>query len=125
MSLTTEKYAIKIEELNAIPLFKVLYLIKESIVGFERLFYKFGPFLVTGRMIALNSQSKCKIWLSEDFTSNVFLPCQMEERHFLQNIYRIFFKVSNKLKDTMNFFKELNQLNSFCQALNFIENYAR
>lgn len=77
MSVTTNKYPIKIGELSDVPLFKVLYLMKESIIGLERLFYKFGPFLVTASMIALNSQSKCKIWLSENFASNVFLACQM------------------------------------------------
>lgn len=89
------------------------------------MFFKFGAFQVTSKMIALNSYNKCKIWLNENFASNVFVPCQMEERLFLQTIYKIFMEAANKLKNTLLFFKEISRFGTFFEALNFIENYAR
>jgi hypothetical protein len=99
--------------------------LKESVIAFERLYDRFGPFPVTPRMIAVSHQNKCKVWLNEDFASNELRPLQMEERQFLQSIYKIFLEISNKLKNTIHFFRELCQFNSFCQVLAFIESYAR
>lgn len=63
-----------LEELMEIPLFKAMYLIKEAMIGFERIFSRFGVFRVTGRMIGLDQWHKCRVWLSEDLGSNHFEP---------------------------------------------------
>ncbi len=37
---------------------------KEAIQGFKILYNKFGSFLVSNRMIALNKNMKCKVWIN-------------------------------------------------------------
>ena len=76
-------------------------------------------------MVALTHANKCKVWLNEQFEKNGYAAVNMEEKKFLQSIVRIFAEIANQLKNTLHFFKELSQFSSFCQALAFIENYAR
>jgi hypothetical protein len=91
-------------DLTTIPLFKLLYLLKESVIGFERLYNKFGPFTISNKMIALNQQNKCKIWLNEDFASNQFNSIQVSEKEFISMVCNLFVSVCNKLKKTQAFF---------------------
>jgi len=51
-------------ELRDLPLFKTLYLLKEALIGFERLFDRFGSFMVTPKMVGINRQHQCKVWLN-------------------------------------------------------------
>jgi len=67
MKIRMEGFPIRSEQLKELPLFKIIYILKESIIGFERLFDKFGPFPVTSRMIAFDQQNKCKVWINEAF----------------------------------------------------------
>ena len=67
IEVSLEEFPLRLNELTELPLFKIIYILKESIIGFERLFDKFGPFPITPRMIVLNSQNKCKVWLNEAF----------------------------------------------------------
>jgi hypothetical protein len=59
-----ERYPMRLGELKDLPLFKILYILKESIIGYERLFDKFGSFPITSHMIALDHQNRCKVWLN-------------------------------------------------------------
>ena len=52
----------KLEKIYEIPFNQIIYLMKESIVGFERLFSKFGGFEVTPNMISINEKDQCKVW---------------------------------------------------------------
>ena len=52
------------------PFHQVLYLIKESLVGFERLFDRFGLFDITSKMILVNKNHKCRVWMNENITLN-------------------------------------------------------
>jgi hypothetical protein len=63
MVVSLERYRLTLQHLKDLPLFKLLYLFKEAIIGFERLYAKFGPFRATPKMVALNPRGKCKIWL--------------------------------------------------------------
>jgi len=49
---------------------QTLYILKESIIGFERLFNRFGPFEVRENMIAINEKGFCRVWLNENFADN-------------------------------------------------------
>ncbi len=48
----------------------ILYLLKESLIGYERLFDRFGPFDVTSKMVLINKNSKCRVWINENITLN-------------------------------------------------------
>ena len=65
-----EQFSSRLEDFKELPLFKQLYLLKESLVGFERLSQKFGTFLVSPLMIAVDHAGKCRVWVNEDFASN-------------------------------------------------------
>lgn len=49
---------------------QVLYLLKESLIGFERLYDRFGPFDVSNKMILVNKNQKCRVWINENITLN-------------------------------------------------------
>lgn len=59
-----ENITTTISNLTQIPLFKVIYLLKESLVGLERLVNKFGFFKVTSDMIVINKDFKCNVWIN-------------------------------------------------------------
>lgn len=81
---------------------------KESIIGFERIYAKLGTFKITPKMIALNQNNKCKVWCSENLASNSYENVFGTEADFLKSIYSLFFERANKLKNTSLFFNELN-----------------
>jgi hypothetical protein len=70
LSVEVETFPLRLAELKDLPLFKILYLLKEAIIGFERLLDRVGPFEVTAKMVALSQSHKCKVWLNDNFASN-------------------------------------------------------
>ena len=40
------------------------YFLKECMIGFERLFDKFGGFEITDSMIVVNEKGQCKVWFN-------------------------------------------------------------
>lgn len=55
-------------------------------IGFERLFEKFGGFSVHSSMIAVNEGGKCKVWIGEDFSSNKISKLSISESKMLNQI---------------------------------------
>ena len=104
MTVQIENFPLRLGDLTTIPLFKVIYLLKEAVIGFERLYNKFGPFAISNKMVALNQQNKCKIWLNENFASNQYNPLQVTEKEFIAMVCNLFVSVCNKLKKTQAFF---------------------
>jgi hypothetical protein len=43
---------------------QTIYMLKESYIGFERLYNRFGPFEITESMIAINLKGYCKVWIN-------------------------------------------------------------
>jgi len=72
VEVACENYPARLTELKDIALFRMLYLLKETLIGCERLRDKFGPFRFTARMVCLNDSGKCKVWVSENFCTNHF-----------------------------------------------------
>lgn len=70
VEVSCEGYPLRLAELKEIPLFKILYLLKEAVIGCERLLDRFGGFAVSARMVAVSAGGRCKVWLNEDFASN-------------------------------------------------------
>ena len=64
LEISLESYPLRLYNIKDLPLFKILYLMKESIIGFERLFDKVGPFVITDKMIAVTQTHKCKVWIN-------------------------------------------------------------
>lgn len=64
LEISVEDISARLVQLQDLPLFKLMYMLKEAIIGYERLYHKFGSFLITPDMIAINNQNKCKVWLN-------------------------------------------------------------
>jgi len=45
-------------------------MMKESLIGFERLYDRFGPFDVSTRMVFINKKGKYRVWINEDVAKN-------------------------------------------------------
>lgn len=49
-----------------------IYMLKESLIGFERLYNRFGGIEVLNSMIAINEKGFCRVWLNDNFSLNSF-----------------------------------------------------
>jgi hypothetical protein len=116
---------VRLGDLKDLPLFKLLYLLKETLIGMERLCDRFGPFAPSPRLVGLTPSGRCKVWLCENFASNLPEPLAADEAGFLQRVCQLFEASGNRLRNTLHFQQELASCRSFCQALAFIEHYAR
>ncbi len=72
LDIELESFPVRLLELKDLPLFKILYLLKESIIGFERLYSKLGAFKISPKMIVLSLNNKCKVWCCENLASNSY-----------------------------------------------------
>ena len=70
----------RLSELKELPLFKILYIIKESIIGFERLIDRMGSFDATPKMIVFSQNHKCKVWFNECLVSNALQKTSLSEK---------------------------------------------
>ena len=60
-------------------------------IGFERLFDRFGPFGVSNKMILVSKNSKCRVWINENITLNFpSRKLELTEEQFVLNIIKIF-----------------------------------
>ena len=73
-----EELSITLAEINDVPLFKMMYLIKETLIGLERLFSKFGAFLFTEAMVFVDQSGKCKVWINERVEANNYEPTELK-----------------------------------------------
>lgn len=49
---------------------QLLYILSESLCGFEELYYRFGSFTITDDHIGFNEIGQCKVWNNPIFPSN-------------------------------------------------------
>ena len=77
----------------------MLYLLKESLIGYERLYTRYGAFEINDKMIGVNKYHKCKIWLNSELVKNYYKSLEISEMDFIESICQIFKKklISNKL----------------------------
>jgi hypothetical protein len=70
IQVAIENFPSSLHMLPQLQLFQLLYLLKESLIGFERLFDRFGGFDITDKMILINKNNKCKVWINEALMFN-------------------------------------------------------
>ena len=63
-----------------------LFMMKECMVGFERLFNRFGGFCITAKMVSVNEKGLCRVWLNENFSVNSFCKNEVKERELVRTI---------------------------------------
>jgi hypothetical protein len=76
--------------LGDLPLFRMLYLLKETLIACERLFQRFGCFRMTARMVGINHAHKCRVWISEHLATNSFIALGEDEQGFLRQLWALF-----------------------------------
>jgi hypothetical protein len=64
LQVAIESYPCNLNSLPKMPLYQNLYLLKESLVGFESLYDRFGSFDVSNKMVLINKNSKCRVWIN-------------------------------------------------------------
>ena len=64
IEVSYETFPISIAELRDVSIDNILYLFKETVIGFEKLFSVFGSFLISNKMIVLNKNNRCKVWIN-------------------------------------------------------------
>jgi hypothetical protein len=64
VQVAIENFTASLHSLPRMPLFQVFYLMKEALVGFERLFDRFGTFDVSGKMVLINKNMRCRVWIN-------------------------------------------------------------
>ena len=67
----------KLDKLYELPFNQTAYLLKEAIIGLERLFNKFGGFEVLPSMIVINEKGQCKVWYNDNSHSNMIRPAEI------------------------------------------------
>lgn len=70
VQVAIENFPASLHSLPRMPLFQAFYLMKEALIGFERLFDRFGTFDVSGKMVLLNKNMRCRVWMNENVTLN-------------------------------------------------------
>lgn len=70
LQLAIEHFPCSLALLPRLPLFQLLYLLKEALVGFERLYDRFGGFDISDRMVLLSKSGRCRVWFNEDLSAN-------------------------------------------------------
>ena len=106
------------------PLSQALYLIKECLIGFERLFNRFGAFDITETMIAINEKGLCKVWINENFALNAYSKRDYKENKMINNIINIIESHCIESKSSKRLFSLLTKCSNFLQALKMVDTFA-
>ena len=64
MAVITERIERVLEDLPQLTFPESLLILKKSLEGYEYLFKKTGPILVTSKMIGINSDGLVKVWVN-------------------------------------------------------------
>jgi hypothetical protein len=70
VQVAIENFTHTLYTLQRVGFYQILYLLKESLVGFSHLYDRFGPFEVSQKMVLINKSCKCRVWLNENVTVN-------------------------------------------------------
>jgi hypothetical protein len=91
IQVAIENFTASLHSLPKMPLFQVLYLLKESVIGFERLYDRFGTFDISNKMILINKNLKCRVWINENITLNFpSKKVKMAQFEFKNQILKLF-----------------------------------
>lgn len=79
------------------PLLQLAYVLRESMIGFERLYDRLGGFDISARMIKINKSGRCKIWCHENITINDPMhTASMSSDEFKKQILKIIEEKTSK-----------------------------
>ena len=103
---------------------QAVYLIKECLIGFERLFNRFGGFDISETMISINEKGQCKVWLNENFALNAYIKRDYRESKMINNIINIIESHCIESKSSKRLFAAIPKCSNFLQALKMVDTFA-
>ncbi len=72
------------------PLYQILYIVKEALVGFDRLYDRFGSFDISNKMVLINKNGKCRVWINENITLNFpSRRTKLSEKEFILKLAKL------------------------------------
>mgnify|MGYP003686864741 CR=1 FL=1 len=68
--LFTDHVVRNFKQLADLPLSGMIYLFKESLLGFEEIHRKLGEIVVKAELCGIDVVGRCKVWINHNFSSN-------------------------------------------------------
>lgn len=69
-SVFVEKISLSLLLLQRLSFLQGLCILRESLIGFEAMFRKFGYVHIDDKLIGLNGEGNVKVWMNENFAYN-------------------------------------------------------
>ena len=111
----------KFNDLKKLPIFQAIYVLKESMIGFERLCHRFGFFNISPDMIMFNQSQNCKVWISKEWYSDQIEPSSIKsEIEFILELCDIVEEKAVKSKISLEFFEKIRNCKFFFEAIGCI-----
>jgi hypothetical protein len=126
VQVAIENFPSNLNTLPKLHLHQILYLMKEALVGFERLFDRFGLFDITNRMILINKNSKCRVWMNENITLN--FPSKrgkLAENDVVAKLVKLFEEKCVRTPTAAEFFAKIAGRGSIVEAMHYLENFTK
>jgi hypothetical protein len=120
-----EHCPLKLNKIHDMNINQSLYMLKEAILGFERLCSRFGPFKVTSNMIGVNERGLCKVWLNDNFSLNFPSAPESTEQAMVASIVEILQKHSHHTVAGIGLWDQLKISKSFLSALKEVDWFIR
>jgi predicted phage tail protein len=121
-----ENYPLSLLDLPKMPLLQLLYLLREALIGFERLFDRLGGFVASARMIKINKTGRCKVWCHEDVSKNDPLTANaMTSGQFKNQILSIFEEKFLRSVLSQDLFEGLRTSNTMIEGIYFLEKFTQ
>ena len=80
---------VKLAHLYDVNLSQTLYLLKESMMGFERLYSRYGGFEIKNSMISINEKGMCKVWFNDNLAENSLPKNKANESSMVSRIINL------------------------------------
>lgn len=118
-----EEVRCALEEVGALAMPQLIYLLKEALIGFEVLIDIFGLFEPSQRMVVVNQRQQWKVWISEDYIASTKRSCSWSEPDFIRAILQAVELHSNHSSQAKHLFATLNDTTNSadCSFLRVLE----
>lgn len=102
-----------------------LYILKESLIGFERLFNRFGGFEIVNSMITINEKGCCRVWMNENFGQNTLNKRDLSETKMVNKIISIIETHTQESRNTKKLFSYILNCTTFLSSLKAIDQFVK
>jgi hypothetical protein len=126
VQVAIENFPVNLQSLPQLAIPSCLYLFKEALIAYERLFDRFGSFDPSARMVLINKNGKCRVWINENITLN--FPSRrnkLTEAQFVGKLSTLFEEKCIRSAASADFFGRTACATRFVEALHILENFVK